>query len=88
MLNNTQVSKIHKAFANGSSANIELSKTPLYKIGRSGGYLRKSLRPLLKIKLPLIRNVLIALAKNVLLWLELAAAASATDADFVGCGVY
>ena len=28
-----------KAFANGSSANIKLSKTQLHKLGRSGGFL-------------------------------------------------
>ena len=30
---NTQVSRLLKAFANGSSANIKLSKTQLHKIG-------------------------------------------------------
>ena len=30
-LTNTQVSKFRKAFANGSSANIKLSKTQLHK---------------------------------------------------------
>ena len=30
---NTQVSRLLKAFANGSSANIRLSKTQLHKIG-------------------------------------------------------
>ena len=38
LLTNTQVSKIRKAFGNGSSANIELSKTQLHKIGQSGGF--------------------------------------------------
>ena len=80
MLTNTQVSKIHKAFGNGSTANTKLSKTRLHKIGRSGGYLSKILGPLLKNKLPLIKDVLIPLAKSVLLPLELTASASATDA--------
>ena len=31
-LTNTQVSKLRKAFANNSSADIKLSKTELYKI--------------------------------------------------------
>ena len=35
LLNNTQVSKLRKAFANTSSANIKLSKTQLDKIGQS-----------------------------------------------------
>ena len=33
LLTNTQVLKLHKAFANNSSANIKLSKTQLHKIG-------------------------------------------------------
>ena len=36
LLTNTQVSKLRKAFANSSSANIKLSKTQLHKIGQSG----------------------------------------------------
>ena len=35
---NTQVSRLCKAFANNSSANIKLPKTQLYKIGQSGGF--------------------------------------------------
>ena len=33
LLTNTQVSKLFKAFANNSSANLKLSKTLLHKIG-------------------------------------------------------
>ena len=36
LLTNTQVSKILKAFANGLSAKIKLSKTELQKILKSG----------------------------------------------------
>ena len=79
LLTNTQVSKIRKAFANGSSANIKLSKTQLHKIGQSGGFLGRLLGPLLKTGLPLIGNVLKPLAKSVLIQLRLTAAASATD---------
>ena len=39
LLTNTQVSQLQKAFANGLSANIKLSKTQLHKIGQSGGFL-------------------------------------------------
>ena len=35
LLINTQVSKLPKDFANGSLANIKLSKTQLHKIGQS-----------------------------------------------------
>ena len=75
-----QVSRLRKAFANGSSANIESSKTQLHKIGQSGGFLGKLLGPLLKTGLPLIENILKLLAKSVLMPLALTAAASATDA--------
>ena len=34
LLSNTQISRIRKAFANNSSANIKLSKTQLHKIGQ------------------------------------------------------
>ena len=39
LLENVQVSKFCKAFANSSSANIKLSKTQLREIGQSGGFL-------------------------------------------------
>ena len=58
VLTNTQVSKLHKAFANGSSANIKLSKTQLHKIGQSGCILCRLLGLLLKTGLPLMKNVL------------------------------
>ena len=48
LLTNTQVSKICKAFANGSSANIKFKKTQLHKIVQSGGFLGIILGPLLK----------------------------------------
>ena len=54
LLNNTQVSRLHKAFANSSSANIKLSKIQLHKIGESGGFLGRLLGPLLKTGLTLI----------------------------------
>ena len=80
LLTNTQVSKLRKAFANGSSANIKLSKKQLHKIGQSRGFLGRLLGPLLKPGLPLIGNVLKPVAKSFLIPLELTAAASATDA--------
>ena len=75
--------RFRKAFTNGSSANIKLSKTQLHKIGQSGGFLDGFLRPLLKTGLPLIGYVLKQLAKGVLIPLGLPAAASTTDADVV-----
>ena len=49
------------------------------KIGRSGRFLSGLLGSLLKTGLPLMKNVLKPLAKNVLITLGLTAAASATD---------
>ena len=43
ILTNTQVSKLRKALASNSSANIKLSKTHLHKIGQSGGFLGRRL---------------------------------------------
>ena len=39
LLANAKVSKIRKAFANGSSANIKFSKTQFHRIGQSRGRL-------------------------------------------------
>ena len=38
LLINTQISKLCKAFADNSLADIKLSKTKLHKIGQSGGF--------------------------------------------------
>ena len=40
---NTQVSKLRKTLANGSSAKIKLLKTQLHKIGQSGRFLGRLL---------------------------------------------
>ena len=47
---------------------------------QSGGFLGKLLGPLLKTRLPLIKNVITPSAKSVLIPLGLTAAASAADA--------
>ena len=47
---------------------------------QSGGFLGRLLVPLLKTKLPLIKNVIKPLPKSVLIPLGLTATASATDA--------
>ena len=80
LLTNRQVANLRKAFANNSSTDIKLSKTQLSKMIQSGGFLGRLLGPLLKTRLPLIKNVIKPLAKSVLVPLELAAAASAADA--------
>ena len=78
-MTNTQVSKLRKAFANNSSANIKLSKTQWHKKGQSEGFLGRLLGSLLKTVLPLMRNILKPFAKSVLIPLGLTAAASAAD---------
>ena len=80
LVTNTQVSKLRKTLANGSSAKIKLSKTQLHKIGQSGRFLGRLLGQSVNNGLPLIGNVLKPLAENVLITLGLTAAASATDA--------
>ena len=81
LLTNTQVSKLRKAFANNSSANIKLSKTQLHIIGQSGEFLSWLFEPLPKTDLPLMENVLKLLAKTVLTSLGLTAAALARETD-------
>ena len=73
LLTNRQVS-------NHLSTGIKLSKTQLSKMIQSGGSLGRLLGPLLKSRLPLIKNVIKPLAKSVLIPLGLTAATSAVDA--------
>ena len=80
LLTNTLISKLRKAFANNSSANIKLSKPQLYKTGQSGECLGRLSGILLKTGLPLMENVLKRLAKSVLVPLGLTSAASSTNA--------
>ena len=62
LLTNRQVANIRKAFANHSSIDIKLSKTQLSKMIQSGGYLGNLLGklagPLMKVAMPLAKNVL------------------------------
>ena len=74
-LTNRQVTNIRKAFAKNTSIDIKLSKTQLPKMIQSGGFLGKLLGklagPLMKVAVPL--------AKNVLAPLGISAAMSAID---------
>ena len=74
LLTNTQVANIRKAFAKNTSTDIK-SKTQLSKMIQSGGFLGNLLRklagPLMKVAVPL--------AKNVLAPLGISAAMSAID---------
>ena len=62
LLTNRQVANIHKAFAKNTSTDIKLSKTQLSKMIQSGGFLGKLLGklagPLMKVAMPLVKNVL------------------------------
>ena len=48
LLTNTKVSMLFKAFANNPSADIKLSKTQLYEIEQSGGFLSWTFRTITK----------------------------------------
>ena len=75
LLLTSQKTKLSNAFNNNTSADIKLSKTQIVKIIQSGGFLGSLLSkltgPLMKIAVPL--------AKNVLVPLGITAAASALD---------
>ena len=75
LLTNRQVANTRKAFAKNTSTDIHLSKTQLSKMIQSGGFfgnfLCKLTGPLMKVAMPL--------AKNVLAPLGLSAAMSAID---------
>ena len=79
LLASTQVSRLRKAFAKHSSANLELSKIQLHKIGQPEGFLGRILGPILKTGLSLIGKLLKPITKSVLIPLRLMAAPSATD---------
>ena len=81
LLTKRQVANLRKAFANNLPTDIKLSKTQLFKMIQSGGFLGRLLGPLLKTGLPLIKNVIKPLVKNVLIPLGLTAATSAADAE-------
>ena len=82
LLTNRQVANLRKSFANNSSTDIKLSKTQLFKMIQSGGFLGRLLVPLLKTGLPITwkKNVIKPLAGSFLIPLGLTAAASRADA--------
>ena len=80
LLTNRQVANLCKAFAKKSSTDIKLSKTQISKMIQSAGYFGRLLGSLLRTGLPLIKNVIKPLAKNLLIPLGLTAAASVADA--------
>ena len=79
LLTNRPVGNLRKVFSNYLSTDIKLSKTQASKMTQLGGFLGGLLGPLLKIGLPLIKNVIKPLAKSVLIPSGVTAAASAAD---------
>ena len=79
LITKRQVANLRKAFAKKSSTDIKLSKTQISKMIQSGGFLGRLLGPLLKTRLPLMKNVIKPLAKRVLIPSGLTVAASAAD---------
>ena len=81
LLTDRQVASLRKTFANSSSKGVKSSKTQIHKLIQSSRFLGRLLGPLLKVGLPLMKNVLQTLAKSLLIPLELTAAALAADAE-------
>ena len=81
LLTNKQVANLRKAFANYLSTDIKLSKIQISKMIQSGGFLDRLFGPLLKTGSSLIKKVIKALAKSVLITLGLTAASPAADAE-------
>ena len=65
LLMNRQVANLRKTFANKSSTDIKLLKTQLSKMIQLEGFLGRLLGPLLKTRIPLIKNVIKPVAKSV-----------------------
>ena len=76
LLTTRQKTKLKNAFNNDQSADLKLSKAQIFKIIQSGGFLESLLSklavPLMKVAVPLVKNVLAPLG--------ITAAASAIDA--------
>ena len=78
---NRQVCSHCKALMNHSSAQIELSRTKMYKILQSGWFLCKLLGPLMKVGLPIMKNVLTLLPISVLPGVNTTGKSAAAAAD-------
>ena len=76
LLTTKQKKRLRYAFENNMSADIEFPKVQISKITQSGGFLGSLLS---KIAYPLMK-VAVPLAKNILAPLEITAAASVIDA--------
>ena len=79
LLTTKQNTKLRNAFNNNMSTDLKLSKAQISKIIQSGGFLRSLL---CKLAAPLMK-VAVPLAKNILASLGIAAAASTIDAGIL-----
>ena len=76
LLTDRQVAYIRKAFSNNLSTDVKFSKTQLSKMMQSGGFLRNLLSklagPLMKVAMPLAKNVLAPLGLTAAMsqWME------------------
>ena len=65
LLTDRQVANIRKAFTNSLSTDVKFSKTQLLKMSQSGGFLGNLLSklagPLMKVAMPLAKNILVPL---------------------------
>ena len=64
LLTTRQKAKLKNAFYNNTSTDLKLSKAEISKIIQSRGFLGRLLGPLLKARLPSIKNVIKPLAKE------------------------
>ena len=79
-LTDKQTLNLCKAFPKDLSTDVKLSKAQIFWIVQLGGFLGKLVITLLKIDLPLVKNVLIPPAKSVLIPLWLTATVLVVDA--------
>ena len=75
LVTDRQVANLRKTFANNLLTNIKLSKLQISKIIQSCEFFGRLLGPLMKIGTPLMKNVLQALGKSVLIALGITTAA-------------
>lgn len=88
LLNDIQVSRLCKAFMNKSSGNITLLKTQLIQIVQSTGFIGRFLGLLMKVGLPLMKNLLKPLAKILLAPLVLTASVAVERIDALWTSYY
>ena len=87
MFDINETNSLHKLLLTGRrvsslcKANIKLQKMQLSEIMQLGGFLGRSLGPMIKVGLPFMKNALTALSKSILIPLWWGAAAIATDPE-------